>query len=307
VQFDVAVLTNVTHEHLEFHGSFEQYRSDKANLFRAVTPESDKAVRCPRFVVVNSDDPSAEYFAEASRVPVRRYGQRGDLSARSMHSDLSGSSFRLAWASEEAEARIRIPGPFWVDNALAAVLAVSGILQTPIRELAPLLGRLTGVPGRMDYVSRGQPFAVIVDYAHTPGAFRRLFPWVRAHTPGKLTAVFGSAGERDREKRQMQGQAASELCDTVVLTDEDPRGEDRVAILEQVAAGCTGRTRGKDLFLVPDRREAIALALSRARPGDSVLLLGKGHEASIIGPAGPAAWDERAEAEAGLARLGYGG
>ena len=305
VQFDAAVLTNLTHEHLEFHGSFEQYRSDKANLFRAVSPDLPKKVTSPRFVVVNADDPSAAYFEGAARVPVRRYGQRGELSAHSVQDDLAGSTFRMAWNGEEAEARICIPGPFWVDNALAAVLAVSGMLQVPVLSLAPLVSRLTSVPGRMDYVDRGQPFALIVDYAHTPGAFRRLFPWVRARTRGKLTAVFGSAGERDREKRFLQGQAASELCDSLVITDEDPRGEDRLAILEQIAAGCAGRRRGEDLFLVPDRREAIRLALSRAGPGDSVLLLGKGHEASIIGPEGPRAWDERAEAEAGLALLGY--
>ncbi len=305
VQFDAAVLTNVTLEHLEFHGTFEQYRSDKANLFRAVSPDSPKAVRSPRFVVVNADDPSAAYFAEASRVPVRRYGRNGELQARSAREDLTGTSFHLALGAEQAEARICIPGPFWVDNSLAALLTVSTMLEVPVLSLAPLVSGLKSVPGRMDYVDQGQPFAVIVDYAHTPGAFLKLFPWVRAHTPGRLTAVFGSGGERDREKRPLQGKAASELCDTVVITDEDPRGEDRVSILEEIAAGCTGRRRGEDLFLVPDRREAIRLALSRAQPGDSILLLGKGHEASIIGPAGPMAWDERTEAQAALRSLGY--
>jgi UDP-N-acetylmuramoyl-L-alanyl-D-glutamate--2,6-diaminopimelate ligase len=159
----------------------------------------------------------------------------------------------------------------------------------------------------MDYVSLGQPFAVIVDYAHTPGAFGKLFPWVRAHTAGRVTAVFGSAGERDGAKRPMQGRAAAEHCDVVVVTDEDPRGEDSMAILEEIAAGCAGKTKGEDLFLIPDRREAIRLALSRASPGDTVMLLGKGHEGSIIGPAGAAPWDERAEAETALRALGYRG
>jgi UDP-N-acetylmuramoyl-L-alanyl-D-glutamate--2,6-diaminopimelate ligase len=305
VLFDAAVLTNVTHEHLEFHGSFEQYRSDKANLFRAVAPDTRKSIECPRFVVVNADDPSASYFEEAARVPLKRYGEHGELSARSVREELTGTSFRLACGAEEADAEVRIPGPFWVENALGAVLAVSGMLEVPVLSLAPYLCRLRSVPGRMEYVDRGQQFAVIVDYAHTPGAFRRLFPWVRAHTKGRVTAVFGSAGERDREKRPLQGAAASELCDTLVITDEDPRGEDSMSILEQIAAGCRGRTRGDDLFLVPDRREAIRLALSRARPGDSVLLLGKGHEASIIGAGGPMEWDERAEAAAALESLGY--
>jgi UDP-N-acetylmuramoyl-L-alanyl-D-glutamate--2,6-diaminopimelate ligase len=119
--------------------------------------------------------------------------------------------------------------------------------------------------------------------------------------------VFGSAGERDSAKRPLQGRAACEHCDIVVITDEDPRGEDSAVILEQIAAGCSSRTRGEDLFLVADRREAIRLALARAAPGDTVLLLGKGHEASIIGPAGPSAWDERAEAEMALRAMGFTG
>jgi UDP-N-acetylmuramoyl-L-alanyl-D-glutamate--2,6-diaminopimelate ligase len=307
VLFDAAVLTNVTHEHLEFHGSFEQYRSDKANLFRAVSPDVVKSVRCPRFAVVNASDPSASYFEQAARVPVFRYGTPEGLSAREARSDISGTVFQMAEGGKTAEARICIPGPFWVENALAAALAAARLLEAPPLTLAPLLGRLKSVPGRMDYVSMGQPFAVIVDYAHTPGAFLKLFPWVRTHTAGRVTAVFGSAGERDREKRPLQGRAAAAHCDTVVLTDEDPRGDDRLGILEEIAAGCDGKTRGENLFLVPDRREAIRLAVSRARPGDSVLLLGKGHEGSIIGPRGPSEWDERSEAEAALRSLGYSG
>jgi UDP-N-acetylmuramoyl-L-alanyl-D-glutamate--2,6-diaminopimelate ligase len=310
VEFDAGVLTNVTHEHLEFHGSFEQYRSDKANLFRALSRGGDKGVRCPRFGVVNAEDPSAPYFREAaSPVPVHSYGLRrgADLRAEVTAVDITGSSFIMHGAGGDAATRISIPGPFWVENFLAACLATATILEIDPLSLAPLVPRLTSVLGRMDYVNLGQPFAVIVDYAHTPGAFLKLFPWVRAHTPGKVTAVFGSAGERDRAKRPMQGRAACENCDRVVITDEDPRGEDSMTILEQVAAGCAGRRRGEDLFLVSDRREAIHLALSRAAPGDTVLLLGKGHEGSIIGPNGPAAWDERAEAVAALRALGYTG
>ncbi len=302
VDFDAAVLTNVTHEHLEFHGSFEQYRSDKANLFRSLSGS-------PRFGVVNEDDPSVDYFRAAASVPVYGYSVRGgaDLSAGSIRSDIRGSSFTLRHGGGEAEARINIPGPFWVENCLAACLAAARLLSTDPLSLTPSIAKLSSVQGRMDYVNGGQPFAVIVDYAHTPGAFAKLFPWVRAHTTGRVTAVFGSAGERDGAKRPMQGSAAAEHCDVVVVTDEDPRGEDRMAILEQIASGCAGKTRGEDLFLVPDRREAIRLALSRAAPGDTVLLLGKGHEGSIIGPAGAAPWDERAEAEAALRSLGYRG
>ena len=308
VLFDAAVMTNVTHEHLEFHGSFEQYRSDKANLFRALSPDAPKDVRCPRFGVVNADDPSAGYFADVSRVPVHTYSRFGkaDLCARDLKMDITGTTFVMADRSGHAEARIAIPGVFWVENSLAACLAVAHALEIPPLSLAEYLPRLKSVLGRMDYVDLRQPFAMIVDYAHTPGAFLKLFPWVREHTTGRIIVVFGSAGERDNAKRPMQGKAAADHCDIVVITDEDPRGEDRMRIIEQVAEGCANKTRGEDLFLIPNRREAIRLATARARPGDTVLLLGKGHEGSIIGPGGALAWDERAEAEAALRASGYG-
>ncbi len=318
VAFDVAVLTNITHEHLEFHGTFERYRSDKANLFRSLSPGTEKTEKrhpvtgtplpIPRFGVVNADDPSAAYVRACCRIPVYSYGlaPAADVTARSVQSDMSGTCFTLSDRTRGAPARIGIPGPFWVENALAACLTVARILEVDPLSLAPLVSKLRGVRGRMERVDLGQPFTVIVDYAHTPGAFEKLFPWVRSTTRGRITAVFGSAGERDKAKRPMQGDAASRHCDTLVVTDEDPRGEDRVQILEQIAAGCPGRTRGEDLFLVPDRPEAIRLAFQRAAPGDVVLLLGKGHEGSIIGPSGPAAWDERTEAEKALRSLGYG-
>jgi UDP-N-acetylmuramoyl-L-alanyl-D-glutamate--2,6-diaminopimelate ligase len=315
VLFDAAVLTNVTHEHLEFHGSFEQYRSDKANLFRFVSPDTAKsdprtgtAIDCRRFCVVNADDPSAEYFRHSARVPVRSYGisNQADLSVQALRGEIAGTTFLMASEGRETEVRIAIPGPFWVENALAACLAVSGILDRDPLSLAPFIGKLRGVKGRMEIVDLGQPFSVIVDYAHTPGAFQKLFPWVRGHAAGKIIVVFGSAGERDTEKRPMQGRIAAEHCDVVVITDEDPRGEDRMSILEQIAAGCAGKRRGEDLFIVPDRTEAMLLAFQRAGPGDVVLLLGKGHEASIIGPTGPAEWDERTEAEKALRSLGHG-
>lgn len=306
VSFDAAVLTNVTHEHLEFHGTFEQYRSDKANLFRSLA--ESRASGRPRFGVVNADDPSADYFHACCRVPVYSYSAGGDadLAARRTTEDMNGSRFSMSWGGEEAAACIRIPGPFWVENSLAACLTVSRLLDVNPLSLVQLLEKLRGVKGRMESVDLGQPFAVIVDYAHTPGAFQKLFPWIRKTTEGRITAVFGSAGERDRAKRPMQGEAASRFCDTVVITDEDPRGEDRVQILEQIAAGCTDKERGKDLFLIPDRPEAIRKAFQMATPGDVVLLLGKGHEGSIIGPTGPAPWDEKTEAEKALRSLGYG-
>jgi UDP-N-acetylmuramoyl-L-alanyl-D-glutamate--2,6-diaminopimelate ligase len=167
------------------------------------------------------------------------------------------------------------------------------------------------VPGRMERVELGQPFGVIVDYAHTPASLATvldLLAPVAASRGGGLVAVFGSAGERDTAKRPVMGRIAGERCRLVVVTDEDPRGEDRLAILDAIARGAeaAGKRRDHDLLVIPDRRAAIEAAFERARPGDIVLLAGKGHEQAVIGPDGPVAWDERAAAEDALRRAGYG-
>jgi UDP-N-acetylmuramoyl-L-alanyl-D-glutamate--2,6-diaminopimelate ligase len=318
VRFDAAVCTNVTHEHLEFHGSFEQYRSDKANLFRALSrPGSEKpdSLLPPggRFGVVNRNDGQQAFMAAQCRAPVVGYALAGgedagaELRALLLEGDLGGSRFRCRYGGEEVEGRFRLPGAPFLEDLLAAILTVLRLLDLPLRELTPLFAGLSGVPGRMLPVRLGQPFQVIVDYAHTPGAFERLLPLVRRHTPGRLTAVFGSAGERDLEKRARQGEIAARYCDLLVLADEDPRGEDPLQILQQIAAGARAAGGAGEPLLVPDRREAIRLALGRARPGDTVLLLGKGHEQSIIYAGGAVPWDEAGAAAEALRELGYDG
>jgi UDP-N-acetylmuramoyl-L-alanyl-D-glutamate--2,6-diaminopimelate ligase len=315
VAFDVGVVMNVTHEHLEFHGSWERYRSDKANLFRALDRHGHlKAGRqLPAFGVVNACDPSAAYFRAVTGQPVRAFAAREvppgspepDLRALDVRPDAAGVSFVMAAGAERLPVRINLPGAFNVDNVMAACLAVGGLLGRPLAELAPLLARLVPVRGRMSVVDRGQPFAVLVDYAHTPSSFQAVLPPLRVQTKGRLICVFGSGGERDTQKRPEQGRIAAEFCDIVVLADEDPRGEEPMALLEEIAAGCAGMARGESLFLIPDRRTALAKAIGLARPGDSVVLLGKGHENSIIGKAGAVPWDELAEAGRALEELGY--
>jgi UDP-N-acetylmuramoyl-L-alanyl-D-glutamate--2,6-diaminopimelate ligase len=172
------------------------------------------------------------------------------------------------------------------------------------------LAALAGVPGRMERIEMGQPFPVIVDYAHTPEALTRVLDNLAplaAAGGGGLVCVFGSAGERDTLKRPMMGRVAGERCRLVVVTDEDPRGEDRMAILEEIAAGARemGKRDGQDLRLVPDRREAIRLALENARKGDVVVLCGKGHEATIELADGSVPWNEAAVAREELAALGF--
>jgi UDP-N-acetylmuramoyl-L-alanyl-D-glutamate--2,6-diaminopimelate ligase len=198
-------------------------------------------------------------------------------------------------------------GRFNVLNALA-VVALGELLELDQAAVLDALAAFRGIRGRMERVDRGQPFSVVVDYAHTPvslaAVLDELAPLVGAG--GGLIAVFGSAGERDVAKRALQGRVAGERCRLVIATDEDPRGEDPLAILEEIASGAetAGRRRGDDLLLIPDREAAIRAALARARPGDVVLLAGKGHERSILYADHERPWDERAVAERLLEELG---
>jgi UDP-N-acetylmuramoyl-L-alanyl-D-glutamate--2,6-diaminopimelate ligase len=267
--------------------------------------------------VVNINDPSHLYLVEQSGSPVSSYGlenPRADLWAELSHSDLSGSSFTLHHRGIDLASRLGLPGGYNLENLLAAALTVLGPgspdRDSPgLEDLAAAIPKLRGVPGRLEIIDRGQPFRVIVDYAHTPQSFSRLLPLVREHTVGRLISVFGSAGERDLAKRPLQGEVAARHSDIVILTDEDPRGEDPSAILEQIAEGCR---RGKPgiheeagLARIPDRREAITRALSLAEAGDTVLLLGKGHESSIIYPHGPVPWLDARVAGEILERMGW--
>ena len=299
VHFTAAVFTNITHEHLEFHGDFSQYRSDKANLFRSLSKG---------FGVVNIDDPNHTYFAQASTRPVFAYSlndPQADLYASEIKTDTRGSSLVLHFGAHAAATRLNLPGRFNVRNLLAATLTVSKLLGVAIQQLIPAMPCLSATTGRMHSVACGQPFRVIVDFAHTPSSFEEVMTLVKAHTQGRLISVFVSAGERDTDKRPLQGAVASRHSDVVVLTDEDPRREDRVKILQDIGVGCRGMRERVDLFYEPDRRRAIELALGVARPGDSVLLLGKGHEETIITASGPMPWNEIREAESILGRLGY--
>lgn len=309
VNFDVALLTNVTHEHLEFHGTFEQYRSDKANLFRALSRLPQKA-GIPRFGVVNMDDSNHEYFRSQSASAVFSYSlnnRQADLCASNVVADLYGSTFTLHYQGEEQSAAVSLPGFFNLENIMAAALTVLKLFEVPLATVCAQFAAVKGVKGRMQAVDLGQPFRVFVDYAHTPGAFARLLPLVKEHTRGKLTAVFGSAGERDIEKRVQQGEIAARYCDRIILTDEDPRGEDSMTILRQIASAIEPAAPGKELFLVVDRKEAIKLALTRAEEQDTLLLLGKGHESSIIYSTGAVHWDEHGTARLCLQELGYRG
>ncbi len=307
-EYDVAVLTNVTHEHLDFHGTVEAYRLAKARLFEMLGESVDKGIR--KTAVVNLDDPHAGLFIARAPDQVITYAvghPSAMVRARGVTASSSGLAFRADTPWGSIELTLPLVGDFNVGNALAA-LAVGLSQGVPLAACRDALAGFRGVRGRMERVDCGQPFTVIVDYAHTPEAFAKVMGIVRPLTKGRLIAVFGSAGERDRQKRPLQGEIAGRYCDFLVLTDEDPRLEDRWAILDEIAAGVerAGKREGEGYVKIADRAEAIFAALRRAGPGDTVLLLGKGHEGSILYATEKRPWDERAVAEAALRELGYG-
>ena len=314
VAYDVAILTNLTHEHLDLHGSWESYRDAKLSLFERLAGD-DAAAVWARTGIVNLDDPSAGAFAGVTQeagARVLTYGTAAGADVRATRIEESTRGLRVAYdaPSGAATLELQLAGRFNVHNALA-VVALGEAVGLDAAAVRAGLASVELVPGRMERIELGQPFGVIVDYAHSPASLRTVLDLLApsaASRGGGLIAVFGSAGERDTAKRPLMGRIAGERCRLVVVTDEDPRGEDRDTILESIARGAeaAGRRRGHDLLLIADRRSAIHAAIERARPADIVLLAGKGHEQSIIGPAGPQPWNERAEAELALRRAGFG-
>lgn len=314
VDFDAGLLTNIRHEHLEFHKTWENYRNDKANLFRALTPSvktkgfGEKTRTITPFGVVCKDDPSSSYVAQCTQSPVYIYSAKTNTAhcfASECKTDSEGSTFVINFDGKSYPARINLPGAFNIENALGALLLVQRLTKEDPARLISLLPQLTPITGRMTRIDMGQPFEVIVDYAHTPSSFEAIFPSLREQTKTRLICVFGSGGERDTLKRPEQGAIAAKYCDYVILSDEDPRGEDPMTLLGDIAKGCAGKTKDKDLFLIPDRAQGIRKALELAVPGSTVALLGKGHENTIIYKDRVIPWNEIEEAKQALIELGF--
>ncbi|MGD8684971.1 MAG: UDP-N-acetylmuramoyl-L-alanyl-D-glutamate--2,6-diaminopimelate ligase, partial [Chloroflexota bacterium] len=320
VAYDVAVLTNVTSEHLEYHGTLEAYRAAKRSLFTRLAVSAENPEKgWGKHAVVNADDPEGEGAATAATAAgasVVRYGLAGalaggsgralDLAAISLSETPSGMRIGLTSPGWSGFVRLRLAGRFNVANALAA-MGVAHALELDLDEAAAALGQLEAVPGRMQRIDEGQTFSVVIDYAHTAASLAKVLDELRpSEGDTGLIAVFGSAGDRDPSKREPMGRVAGERCRLVVITDEDPRSEDPMTIIEAIAAGAAaaGRQRGRDLLLIPDRAAAIRAAMQAARPGDVVLLAGKGHERTIETAGGERPWDEAAVARAVLRELG---
>lgn len=288
VPIDIAVMTNVTHEHLDYHKTFERYVSAKRKLFR----QANRTRGGKKIGVINADDPSAELFASDVDSPLTYGIKHGDLQARQIKLLSGGVDYFVKYNGRRLHIKTKLPGEFNVYNSLAAV-AVGVSYGLTDEQIEKGIAALDSVEGRMNRVDEGQDFAVVVDYAHTPDAFEKLFSSVRAE--GQVIALFGSAGgRRDPSKRGPQGEIAGKYADVVIVTEEDDRDTPGEEILEQIARGAekSGKVRDRDLFLIPNRTDAIEFAFKKARKGDLVLLLGKGNEKSIERADGEHPWDE---------------
>lgn len=307
VRFQIGAVTNITHEHLDYHGSLESYRRAKAMLLERVAATGGT-------VVMNADDAGSRaiepYAKGASLLRYAISDQSADVRARNVAMTGSGSTFTLDAAGYgSADVDLPLIGEFNIANALcAASVALAAGLD--LEAIAAGLATAPPVPGRMRRIAAGQPFSVVVDYAHTPESLEKVLNLLRGlHPSGRLITVFGSAGERDVAKRPVQGAVAARLADVVVVTSEDPRNEDADAIIAQIVVGAqqAGGLLDRTLFARTDRREAIALALSLAQPGDCILLAGKGHEGSIIWGSRKVPWDEARVTQELLAEAGFAG
>jgi UDP-N-acetylmuramoyl-L-alanyl-D-glutamate--2,6-diaminopimelate ligase len=309
IDVDLAIFTNLSPEHLDFHGTLQAYLEAKGILFEMLTQGRDKGV--PKAAVLNADDPHWRYLADrAAGARLISYGiaALADVQATVTAADANGSRLKITAFGETVDLRLPLVGRFNAHNALAAIGAGLAAGAT-LAQCRDALARARPVRGRMDRIDAGQPFTVIVDYAHTPESLEKVLALLRPLTPGKLIAVFGSAGERDRTKRPKLAAAAAKYADHFVITQEDPRLEDPALILAEIEAGAVeaGKQRDRDYRVIDDRTEAINAAIAAADDGDTVLLAGKGHEGSIIVGEEKLPWDEAAVARAALRARGFAG
>ena len=272
ISFDVAVFTNLTHDHLDYHKTFLNYRNAKGKLFKKA-----------KFSILNADDKATEYYKTLSREYITYGIKNGENRAKDIKLSVSG----VKYSCGDINIETKIPGEFNVYNSLAAAM-VGKYLGLTNQQIEQGIGSLKEVEGRMNIIDEGQPFTVIVDYAHAPDALEKVYDSIGAHK-GRIISVHGGAGRRDPSTRPIRGMILGKYSDIVIITEDDSRDEDPSMIAEQFIEGATkaGKKLDKDLFLELDRDKAIKLAINMAKPGDIVLLLGKGHEKTILRADGP--------------------
>jgi len=297
VKFGYSVVTNITHEHLDFHGSFEDYRAAKGRLFSALDDDG--------VAILNRDDESYEYLAEVSGGRQISYGRHPDSDLRAENIDHSpvGLRFSALGSGLELQVECQLLGDFNVSNCLAALATtVFGMGLSPDAALAGIAA-LDSVPGRMEIIDMGQRFTAIVDFAHTPNALENAVATARLLSKKRFITVFGSAGLRDKEKRRMMAESSLSMADLTILTAEDPRTESLVEILHEMSEGAKakGGLEGQNYWRIPDRAKAITFAIEQAQDGDVVLILGKGHEQSMCFEEIEYPWDDRTALKAALA------
>jgi len=289
VPYSVAVMTNITHEHLDYHGTFEKYRGAKLAMFK-MAHKNKKGLQVG---VVNADDEAADLFVAATKHTITYGINKGDMRASNVVLSPSGVSYTATIGDDTYTITTQIPGKFNVYNSLAAA-GVGRALGLTRPQIEAGIAALDGVEGRMTRIDEGQDFDVIVDFAHTPDSFEKLFKDIKPVVKGRLIVLFGSAGRRDEAKRAIQGDLAAEYADIVIITEEDDRDIDGVGIMNEIATGAQrkGKKLNADLFTIHNRIEAIAYAVNMARTNDTLLLLGKGHEKTIERADGEHSWDE---------------
>jgi UDP-N-acetylmuramoyl-L-alanyl-D-glutamate--2,6-diaminopimelate ligase len=307
-EFDIGVVTNITHEHMDQHGSYENYRAAKARLFTSLEMTGEKPQGNPHLGVINRDDDKSFSFLN-DHIKVNRInyglGEEADVRAEDIEYSPTGIKFTAVSKDFRVGASSKLVGTYNVSNCLAALTATVYGLGINPQVAAQGIAALEGIPGRMERISMGQNFTAIVDFAHTPNALKVALEAGRKMTRGRVISVFGSAGLRDKEKRRMMAETSAELADITVLTAEDPRTESLEGILEEMAEGARlkGGREGETFWRVPDRGEAIKFALRLAKEGDVVLSCGKGHEQSMCFGRTEYLWDDRIAMRAALAEF----
>jgi UDP-N-acetylmuramoyl-L-alanyl-D-glutamate--2,6-diaminopimelate ligase len=303
-EFDYGIVTNITHEHLDYHGSYGAYRDAKAQLFISLGQTQPKKQVTAPAAIVNRDDESYEFLKRIASVRKVSYGLiTGDVSTQGITYHPGGTRFLVIGKEYEIQVESNLLGEFNVYNCLAAIaVTVEGLGLSPSSVQAGIAA-LEGIPGRMEMIDLGQEFIAVVDFAHTPNALRRSLETARSMVSGRVIAVFGSAGLRDREKRRMMAEFSAELADLTVLTAEDPRTESLDDILSEMAVGAESRgsVENKTFWRVPDRGKAIRFGISMAQAGDVVIACGKGHEQSMCFGKIEYPWDDRTAMRAALA------
>jgi UDP-N-acetylmuramoyl-L-alanyl-D-glutamate--2,6-diaminopimelate ligase len=306
-EFDIGVVTNITHEHLDYHGSYEAYREAKGRLFEQLAETHDKVRGNPRLAVLNRDDRSYDFLHHLTEVKQVSYGvhPQADVRAEDVRHEAAGLYFKVVGPGFSFPVQTHLIGDFNVSNCLAAICVTVVGLGISTEAVARGIADMPGVPGRMERIDLGQNFIAVVDFAHTPNALKVALEAARRMTSGRVLVVFGSAGLRDRAKRRMMAEVSVGLADVSVLTAEDPRSESLDGILAEMAdaASANGGVEGEKFYRAADRGAAIRLALKLAQPGDVVMACGKGHEQSMCFGEVEYPWDDRTAMRAALAQL----